>query len=350
MMSCRRLEHWNAFTLVDLLIVAGIVGLLLQCGIPALDYARESSREKQCVLHLSQLAAALQMHHDIHEHYPTSGWGWQWVGHPERGYGDAQPGGWAYNVLPHIGFEHVRELGTGLPEGSRQLQLAILSANATPISIFNCPSRRSPGNFPMVVGGFVDKPGFSPLLPKECREGSGIDCRVTRSDYAINSGNINPGTEPGPNALLQSDSWNWEYSGPNGKRQNGISHQRSHISRNWLTDGVSKVYCVGEKYVPAANYENGRYLNDDLSTYVGHDGDMNRYTGDVQGRTRKLTSDNEAPENQQFGSAHSAGFYMAFCDGSVHLTSYETDPEIHRALGGRDDGTKLQFPFDERRE
>jgi hypothetical protein len=204
MMSCRRLEHWNAFTLVDLLIVAGIVGLLLQCGIPALDYARESSREKQCVLHLSQLAAALQMHHDIHEHYPTSGWGWQWVGHPERGYGDAQPGGWAYNVLPHIGFEHVRELGTGLPEGSRQLQLAILSANATPISIFNCPSRRSPGNFPMVVGGFVDKPGFSPLLPKECREGSGIDCRVTRSDYAINSGNINPGTEPGPNALLQS--------------------------------------------------------------------------------------------------------------------------------------------------
>ena len=40
----------------------------------------------------------------------------------------------------------------------------------------------------------------------------------------------------------------------------------------------------------------------------------------------------------RFGSAHSGGFNMAFCDGSVHSIIYEIDPQVHAMLSDRGDG------------
>jgi prepilin-type processing-associated H-X9-DG protein len=42
-----------------------------------------------------------------------------------------------------------------------------------------------------------------------------------------------------------------------------------------------------------------------------------------------------------FGSAHPAGFNMAFCDGSIHLMSFLVDPTIHQNLGSRNDGQPI---------
>ena len=41
---------------------------------------------------------------------------------------------------------------------------------------------------------------------------------------------------------------------------------------------------------------------------------------------------------RRFGSAHTAGCYFAFADGSVALISYEIDREVHRRHGSRRDG------------
>jgi prepilin-type processing-associated H-X9-DG protein len=40
----------------------------------------------------------------------------------------------------------------------------------------------------------------------------------------------------------------------------------------------------------------------------------------------------------RFGSAHAAGCNMGFCDGSVHLISFDIDENIHRYLCDRQDG------------
>lgn len=327
------------FTLIELLIVISILTLLAQMLLPAVEMSREAARQSHCANSLRQLTLAFHTHHDAHQHFPTSGWGWQWVGHPDRGFGVDQPGGWAYNVLPYIEQESIRRLGSQMVEGSREQQLEILRANATPIPIFNCPSRRLPRTLPMILTGFaVPNVGFSPLLPQECRDGNWDFCRVFRGDFAANSGNLNPGTESGPNALTEADGWAWQYWGPSGLDQNGVTHIRSRVRDAQISDGLSNVFCLGEKYVPVAEYKNGYYQNDNQSIFVGHDGDINRYTADVDGRIRRITSDTELPTSQQFGSAHPTAFNMSRCDGSVVEISYAMDPQVFKSLGGRDDG------------
>jgi hypothetical protein len=45
----------------------------------------------------------------------------------------------------------------------------------------------------------------------------------------------------------------------------------------------------------------------------------------------------------RFGSAHSAGFQVVLCDGSVHLVSFQIDPTVHRLFGNREDGQPVDL-------
>jgi prepilin-type N-terminal cleavage/methylation domain-containing protein len=88
MTNCAR-----AFTLIELLVVIAIIGILVGLTIPAVQYAREAARRGACGNNLKQLALAVKMHTDAQGHYPTGGWGAEWVGDPDGGFGKKQPGG-----------------------------------------------------------------------------------------------------------------------------------------------------------------------------------------------------------------------------------------------------------------
>lgn len=67
------LKRRTAFTLVELLVVIGIIGLLIQLLLPAVQASRERARKTQCQNHLRQMGIATQMHLGTHEFFPSDG-------------------------------------------------------------------------------------------------------------------------------------------------------------------------------------------------------------------------------------------------------------------------------------
>ena len=314
----------RAFTLIELLVVIGIIGLLLQLLLPAVQAAREAARRTQCQNNLKQIGLACLGHVNKKGRLPTGGWGYLWVGDPDRGDDRRQPGGWIYNLLPYVEQQSLslHQLGSGQAEQDKRRAATELCQ--TPLALFICPSRRA-------VRLYTYR-GFSrwPL-----RNGNLLE-RSAKTDYAANAGDVYIDGPAGPESLREGDRA--DYSWLETSAFTGVIFQRSEIRPRNVTDGMSHTYLVGEKYLDSAHYEDGDGGGDDQTMYVGYDQDVNRWTTYEGAPNPPLMDRANVPDWGRFGSAHSSGCNFLFCDGSVRLVSYAVDGEIHRRLGNRQDG------------
>ncbi|MGD9633249.1 MAG: DUF1559 domain-containing protein [Pirellulales bacterium] len=349
------------FTLVELLVVIAIIGILVALLLPAIQAAREAARRTQCTNQLKQLAISFHNHHDTHKHLPTGGWHWSWLGYPDYGYGKNQPGGWMYNILPYMEEQALHDLGKG-QTGAQRLQ-ATAKRVQSPFEGMTCPSRRRANLYPYSITGASATFAFSD--PFEV---------CSKTDYAVNGGDlVMPELNNGPvadtpeqnyTAVRDSPDWasfgNAAYSQYEGEpKPTGVVFGRSEINFRQITDGTAKTYMVGEKYMSKDEYETGLDAGDNEPAFSGNNVDTVRTTCNNRGARGLLplrpdqpgTSDDglgPGPPGKKsdpgyggeliFGSAHSAGFNMAMCDGSVSLVTFDIDPEIHRARGHRYDG------------
>jgi len=61
------------FTLVELLVVIGVIGVLVNLALPAVQMAREAARRMQCQSQIRQLGIAVQSHEGTYRYYPGNG-------------------------------------------------------------------------------------------------------------------------------------------------------------------------------------------------------------------------------------------------------------------------------------
>ncbi len=65
----------SAMTLVELLVVIGMIGILVAIVLPAVQAARESGRRMSCMNNQRQLVLAAQLHESTYKRFPSTGWG-----------------------------------------------------------------------------------------------------------------------------------------------------------------------------------------------------------------------------------------------------------------------------------
>lgn len=290
----------RAFTLIELLVVIAIISILMGLTLAGVQRAREAAARIRCSNNLKQIGLALHNFHDAHRCLPSNG-SWDgkqtikstagvdtqllvfdkllpkpWVlgiGEPYRMPRD-QTGSWAFAILPFVEQENIYR--------ARDWQ--------TPVTVYFCPSRRSPH----ALKPQEDEYGFY--------EGGGWSW--AKIDYAANALAI-----------------------PNRPRCLRLADFR---------DGSSHTALVGEKSMHPKNYMTGTWYWDE-PYFTGGAGGTQRDGS----RVLRDAPDMGVSFQYNWGSAHIGGALFLYADGSVRPVAYKVDADRVKAFLTPDGGESV---------
>jgi prepilin-type processing-associated H-X9-DG protein len=311
-----------AFTLVELLVVVGVIAVLIGLLVPGIQKIREAATRRQCANNLRQLGLAAQNYYSAFGHYPQAG---------NAGGKDAGPGkngngnltdhpvgkyplrGWAVHLLPYLeqsnllAAQEAANKQSDTPEGMDLIR-------AAPLTVMQCPAR------PVRT---ITKLG-DPVGPV-----------MYMGDYAAVV----------TNWVLSSDQANLGIIAGAGRGDEKFPV----VAYASITDGSSNTILFSEKYIPTIYYtlawgneiSPGIYPWWDLpgwSSSYGYSSMRASMTGPHP--DSDLLYLKQFPSNSPniFGSAHSGGINAVMGDGSVQITHYNIEKWVMQALGNRQDG------------
>ncbi len=295
-------KRTTGFTLVELLVVIGIIGILVGLLLPAVQAARESARRLQCSNNFHQLGIALSSYHDSHRRFPP---------------GFVQPVRlmWSGCLLPQIEqgnlyntlqFDQPWEV-PNTPNGR---------ACETYIATYRCPSSDAPEH----IAGLSD-----------------LSNRVPSSYLAVGSGT----------ATCESGFVPENIGYPN---QDGLMFTSSTHRMASVLDGTSNTVAISEAlFRPKINGQDlfGGIFQIVDHWYIGSDNQLPasftpplyQEFSEAMGSTgvpMNAINDSSLLIDQRelcFSSLHHGGCLFVFVDGHVQFLSQSIDRKVYSAVG-----------------
>jgi len=300
-------QRRRGFSLIELLVVIGIITLLMGILIPAVQRVRESASRLQCGNHLRQVTLACHMHAQgkylprgqVGPYTPVAG-------QPNFGWGPDSYG-WSFlaRLLPYLEQDNLFEKG-GVPQKTL-LQSGICAER---VQVFLCPSDEAWTAPPRTNAGNL--PGFA----------------VGHTNYKGVSG-ANWGADKGEGKLVATD---WKNIGVNGSFDGLIEGDGIFCRNDWwrrprlddIKDGLSHTFLIGED-VPAKNrWLSWPYANNAYGTCA------------IPPNVKKPGGGEYDPFDWanvwSFRSRHPGGLQFGFADGSVRFMRSDIELRAYRAL------------------
>lgn len=285
----------SGYTLVELLVVIGILGILVAILLPAVQSAREAARAVQCKNNLRQLGVALQNYHDRLGSFPPSlvvnyqiheqgGWPWPY-------------GWWSWHafLLPDVEQKPLYD-EIDFRDDEASLQTEYNHVTGSKISTFLCPS--DPRS-----GGMFDQHLIWP-------DGNEDDVKNGNSSYFGNRGSIRviPGDGLFPDSNLA-------------KRIGDI------------IDGTSNTFLLGERPIDNDHWSGWIIAGTGFDARGLGDSVLDGEEPFQKGATTECCT-----EQLHYWSFHHGGAHFVMADGSVQFLPYTINHSSFRARCSRAGG------------
>jgi prepilin-type processing-associated H-X9-DG protein len=333
----------SAFSLVELLVVVGIIGMLVALLLPAVQAARESARRSACSNNLKQIGLALQNHHDARGSFPSGivfsstltaamvadggmtdfrflggspAWGAMILPYAEQSD--------VYDNLPFTQATWARHSSSSVTFTTSTIVSTSTSVTAKPLPVYSCPSD-------------------------------------TLKKTSL-GGNMGPSNYVGNYGVPPAGTWNGVAGPLTGQplpNVSGVLYHGSAISMKNITDGTSKTFLVGEISTQQRGYgsDSGSLNGQGAGVWpavpvqlkcdehvlrqcdAGHPLNSNFPDSRIFGGPTGGDADG-------FGSRHPGGAQFVMCDGAVrfipeNIQSQTAPLGTYQRLSHRADGLPL---------
>ena len=271
----------QGFTLIELLVVIAIIAVLIGLLLPAVQKVREAAARMSCSNNLKQIALAEHSCHDQRGVFTPGGTHLGATSSANATFTTVvlreTEWSWAYILLPFLEQTVIHSHGNS--------PLVMRS----PVKAYYCPTRRSA----QAVNG------------------------QAKIDYAGNAGTNANGT-------------------------NGVIVRTGYGQVNFLsiTDGTTNTVLFAEKQLNRAMFGSSYDDNESYCT-PGWNGDWEVYRWGLATPAADRNVSGDLTPSHAFGSAHTTGLNVAFCDGSVRFIRYGLEGIVWQRLCIRNDGQVL---------
>lgn len=297
----------QGFTLVELLVVIGVIGVLTALLLPAVQMARESSRRSSCQNNLRQVGLGLLGYEAVSRRFPP---GKKYSA--ERNDPNTFAYAWSSIILSHLEEEALRQqLDFSQPLTSP----ANLPASSQAIAVYLCPSAGNLNEYRSDAGQIVGLNG---------QPGDGLGC----IDYLGISGPDKD--KANPVTGMDYGRQRGVLIGTKGLPNSDTITEPPAITTARITDGLSKTHCLIECTGRGADTRNDGTVKSLNGAWA---------SGGNISHIKKGVNEEKPPkvwEDERIFSDHPGGANSLACDGSVHFLRNDLEETLIRSLCSRD--------------